>query len=477
MSTRENSIEENRPTQAEEMETEDLPSVEEAVENQLLDDTSSEVQSCSSSILDTPKRNISIGSDSDDNVNVTIKPATGEKSTPSLSLSEEKARWRKRITRAQKNQIKKLLETGVSKEDARRQVFSSDVLGTPSAAKRTRDNEQVSSGEKPSAKKTKSNLCPKERAGLHSSYQTTSKQEVDQSQEKTERVRGVLGRPKIPKASSGSGGHSYRDVVSMVRVGIIVKGFPYKQMSTTELDAVQNALLLKIEEQRNAEVKPKFTKCSYKQGYLALTCKDQVTALWLKEVAGSLTPWEKAELLALDEKDIPRPDLFHAFFPMSADFSDERLKGFIESQNDEVTTNSWRILSRSNSNKHAEWTIHLDEESHKILSKRNFVLNFRFGETRLRKVKPSSLRQTDSEKTYDNPRLGNDTELINASELGTDGVKPEDSGICSNKLIENAEINVKNSQTANNNKHSSQGTKGGLVAPPKKHQGATNLQK
>lgn len=177
----------------------------------------------------------------------------------------------------------------------------------------------------------------------------------------------------------------------------MLTNYPKVQMSTEQLDALQEALLLKIEMQRNEDVKPKFAKCSYKQGYLALDCKDQITANWLKDVTGSLSPWDNAELIALDVKDIPRPDTFHAFFPLSADFSDERLKGLIESQNDGLSTNGWKILNRTNANKHAEWLLNVDEDSLAILSKRNFVLNFRFGETQLRKVKNLGQRNSDTE--------------------------------------------------------------------------------
>lgn len=44
-----------------------------------------------------------------------------------------------------------------------------------------------------------------------------------------------------------------------------------------------------------------------------------------------LSPWENAKLIGLYEKDIPRPEVFHAFIPLSGDYSDERLRGLKES--------------------------------------------------------------------------------------------------------------------------------------------------
>lgn len=304
-------------SQPEEMETECILGVEELMENQLLRESGSEDQSCSSSILDTPKRVDQIDSESDDDINVTIRPAVADKIDRASLENEEgvKIKWRKNLTNGQRNKMKKLLKSGLSMEEARMKVLSKDAPETPNVGKRSRDGDQGGSGEKPEAKRTKSHLCPKERAGLTNyDNRATSRKQNDRSVNEAERTKEVNERPRSSKADSNSRGHSFRDVASLVKVGIILNGFPSRQMSTAQLDAVQDALLLKIEEQRHATVKPKFTKCSYKQGHLILACKDQATALWLKDVTRSLTPWENAELLALDEKDIPRPELFHAFF-------------------------------------------------------------------------------------------------------------------------------------------------------------------
>lgn len=400
-----NEVVKNDLSQPERMETETTVGNEEILENQLLSDSVTEVQSCSSSILNTPKRDdvkdVSMLSDSDDDdgINVTIRTAvTGGSGDKPSADSASKIKWRKNISKTKRNKIKKLLETGLSMEEARRQVLSNVVSETPNSAKRSRDGDQGSSVEKQDVKRAKSNLCPKVRAGLSvaTGNQAGSKKETDQSEGKVDEIGGVAGLSNRSSAFSNSGGRSFKDVASQVKIGIIVKDYPKVQMTTAELDAVQDALLWKIEEQRNEAIKPKFAKSSYKNGYLSLVCKDQVTATWLKDVTKTLTPWENAELIALDEKDVPRPEMFHAFFPLSADFSNERLMRLIESQNDEISTAGWRILNRSNANRHAEWTLNIDVDSLKTLSERNFVLNFRFGETQLRKVKTLAQRSTDS---------------------------------------------------------------------------------
>lgn len=470
MSFPDNLKDSNCSSQPEKMEMDEILSNEESVENQLLRDSGSEDQSCSSSILDTPKRTDSIDIESDDDVNVTIKSALVDEkgSNPSENKGGLKIKWRKNLTSGQKSKMKKLLKSGLSMEEARMRVFSKDVPETPNAVKRSRDGEQCSSGEKPDAKRTKSHLCPKERAGLSNfGNQATSTMEIDQSDKEAKGTREGQGRSKSSKAVSNSGGRSYRDVASLVKVGIISKGFPSKIMSTAHLDAVQDALLLKIEEQRHAVIKPKFTNCSYKSGYLVLACKDQATATWLKDVTRSLTPWENAELIALDEKDIPRPDLFHAFLPLSADYSNERLKGLIESQNDGISTNGWRILNRSNANKHAEWTLNVDEESLKILANCNFVLNFRFGETQLRKVKTQGQRQCEGKPNDDNTKQNDkDERPPSDSTAGTSGAKLEATSKGSKKIFEKEGKNDDRLSTTNNDKNSPREIQDGSKAPP-----------
>lgn len=387
------------------METENFSGTEEFVENQLLRESGSEAQSCSSSILNTPKRVQQTDSDSEDDITVTIEPSLEDekRNDPSETDKDSKIKWRKNLSRGQRNKMRNLLKAGLSKEDARVQVLSKDVSVTPSSIKRSREGDHHSSGEKPYVKRTKSILCPKERAGISNcGIRSASKMEIDQSG-KEGRTRGVNERPRGSTINLNSDGRSFKDVVSEVKVGIVLNGFPNQQMTTVQMDAVQDSLIMKIEQQRHEVVKPKFSKCSYRNGYLVISCKDQVTAEWLKDVTRSLSPWDNAELLAMDEKDIPRPELFHAFFPLSADYSNERLRALIESQNDGINTKGWKILSRSNVNKHAEWTVNMDEESLKILTERNFVLNYRFGETQLRRIKPQGNRQVDTKSNDERP--------------------------------------------------------------------------
>ncbi|XP_062709190.1 uncharacterized protein LOC134288405 [Aedes albopictus] len=181
-------------------------------------------------------------------------------------------------------------------------------------------------------------------------------------------------------------GISYSDMAKSVKVGIIPKDFPTVQLTTAQLDLLQEALLLRVVQQRNEPMKPKFNNLIYKSGYMDLICKDQETAEWLKRISPSMKPWEGAELMAMDEVAIPRPEMIRAFFPQSSSYDDDRIKALIESQND-ITTTNWRIVKRSIlKDIHVEWIFTVEGASMEKLKKSKYTLNYRFGEIQLRKI-------------------------------------------------------------------------------------------
>lgn len=51
---------------------------------------------------------------------------------------------------------------------------------------------------------------------------------------------------------------------------------------------------------------------------MVIPCADRPTANWLKVIVTQLKPWAVDDLMALEEKDIPRPEPLVTFFPNSA---------------------------------------------------------------------------------------------------------------------------------------------------------------
>ena len=247
------------------------------------------------------------------------------------------------------------------------------------------------------------------------------------------RVRGQPGRSNLESTNvqrnKSSKLLSYRMVAGQVRIGIVPKEYPSVEMSPTQLEEVQEAILSKVVLQRDEEFKPKFLNCLYRPGYIVLVCENQQTATWLKTITPSIEPWEGAKIEALDEEKIPRPEVLLAFFPRSADYSDERIIELIESQNN-LKASSWRILNRTIKNGlHVEWVITVDHASMVELERTEFSINYRFTKTKVYKkgmqkhTEPDGTTEETTEGTEQEKEDNGDQHLEDSrnTEAGLDG--------------------------------------------------------
>lgn len=310
----------------------------------------------------------------DDGIRIVINPqeslASSKGSEDNKGSTEAKGAPSKKfptLTRSQRKQLRTLREKGKDRNEALSIILNKE--SEPTSSKRSRNDLDKSATEDPKQKRVKHHLDPRERA----------QQSTNSAPQKN-----VSGQQNPPMRKTA--GISYSDMAKSVKVGIIPKDFPTVQLTTAQLDLLQEALLLRVVQQRNEPIKPKFNNLIYKSGYMVLICKDQETAEWLKRISPSMKPWEGAELMAMDEVAIPRPEMIRAFFPQSSSYDDDRIKALIESQND-ITTTNWRIVKRSIlKDIHVEWIFTVEGASMEKLKKSKYTLNYRFGEIQLRKI-------------------------------------------------------------------------------------------
>lgn len=117
-----------------------------------------------------------------------------------------------------------------------------------------------------------------------------------------------------------------------------------------------------------------------------INCQDTETADWLSSVISVLSLWQGAELTVVDAEDIPRLDVMIGFFPQSVNNDNDTIRIFIESQNDGLSTEKWRIIQRNILyEKNVEWYFTVDEASMLHFRSSNFLINYKFGQTTLRK--------------------------------------------------------------------------------------------
>lgn len=336
-----------------------------------------DVISCSSSILNTDND----GGDNDDEyvdddnyedgINVTLLSSpppnvvTKTSDRQSNTSSEENKETRgKKLSGAGQKRFKKLLEKGHSREEAHRLA---QIPNNADASKRPRNSDLNGSN-------TSGNPTP---AKIARQKTSSVQHRIDAIRSETSGSTNETERKVNP---------SYRDVANYVKLGILPNGYPKIELTTEQLIATQKAILARVAGQRKESIKPKFGNCAFKSGYLVIVCKNQETANWLKDITPSLSPWSGAALTAVDEKDIPQPEIMIGFFPWSAEDSNEEILTLLESQNDGLTVDAWRILQRNIiSQRHVELVFTVDGVSLNAIKKSEFSLDFKFGNANLRK--------------------------------------------------------------------------------------------
>ncbi|XP_053695788.1 uncharacterized protein LOC128745277 [Sabethes cyaneus] len=369
-----------------------------------------DVLSCSSSILNTPRNERQMddyASDSDDDVNVTLlsRPQIDIKTTlPRQDLTGTKLGTDsiKPLSGAGKKRYRRLIDSGINQEEARRLAALPLLTPNSDPGKRFRNSESNSSGENPR---------PKKQGRPMTSRGNVNRKSI---QHRLDQIRaGPSGTMTKP---------SYRDVVNSVKVGIIPKDYPNSELTMQQLIATQKAVLGKVLHQRKERVKPKFGNCLFRPGYLILICKNQETSDWLKNIISSIIPSVGVDIVAVDEHQIPQPETLIGFFPMSVEDSNEDILALLDAQNEGLVVDSWKIFVRKIINKrHVELTFSVDGVSMRSLNECNFVLDFKFGSAPIRKKNPKKTK-TERMETDDTEAIRinrNICETGNVKMIGT----------------------------------------------------------
>lgn len=410
--------------------TSDMASSEEnAFDDELQSDSLINVRTPSPSILNSPKEDTNDSDGEDDGVNVTIRPlrppplmveksdgtatSSGKASKSGDSDKADKVK-RRTMCGAARRRLQRLMKDGLDYAAAREQA----LLPQASTPKRSRqsDLDRTNSSEgKPVPKK----ICDNRGSGSEIGSASSSRQvnmdvvidsnesKVPRNVETKNRVPNGPEQSRYPKFVHGSGREAlpaptYSDIANRVRLGIMPRNYPVIELTTNQQEVVQEALLLKVVQQRREHFKPKFVCCRLRPGYLVLTCQGKETADWVKNKFTSLVLWEGADLVVVDEDKIPRPEVLIAFFPWSAKYGNDMIMSLLESQNDDLFADTWRILYRRVKGEHVELTFTVDDCSLRKFKDRKFVLNFRYGQIQITKQRPVQSAKKEEVPTIPN---------------------------------------------------------------------------
>lgn len=303
----------------------------------------------------------------EDGINVTIRKVDTPK--PAIQPNDvDKEEWVE-LSGFQRRKYSKLRNNGVPRAKA---LALAQQKAPPSTPKRTRNLNDTNESEDNPNHKRKKGFSP------HTSVNT--------------RLGNV--RQGIPAATPAQ----YSEVAQYVRVGILPPDYPQRQLTDKQMQTVQEAILYNVTRQQKELFKPKFSNCWQRHGCLVINCQNIQTAEWLENLVSAMKPWEGAELLAIDANNIPRLEVLIGFFPQSVADDDQAIKTYIESQNDGLFTGNWRIIERRVLfENHVEWLFTVDDASMNHFKDNKFHINYKFGQTNIRKKTSKTDTQNDHE--------------------------------------------------------------------------------
>ncbi|XP_055633357.1 uncharacterized protein LOC129773738 [Toxorhynchites rutilus septentrionalis] len=355
-----------------------------------------DIASCSSSILNSPNHDTldEEMSGEDDKINITIKEIRqGMSDTNRMeSLVERQTKTfdksNNKMSGATRRRMKRFIQRGYDKQQAREMALEKPPSDVPAKRPSNAMDLSGSSDGKPEPKRIK-DTC------------------------KARPYNAGIG--KTFSLPTGSKSANQSDVTIRVKVGILPKNYPVVELSTDQQNLIEDAIFDAVLLQRKEQLKPKFANCTYKPGYMIINCLDKPTSEWLMKLVPSLVPWKDAELLAVDESNIPKPDILVTIFPKSVKYDNNIIKALIESQNNNINTDAWRILKRSViNNLHIEWALTVDGASMKTLVNRGMTINYKFGQISFRK----SNRSSGKPKTKD-PEVSDEGKNPNSGQTGS----------------------------------------------------------
>ncbi|XP_059062601.1 uncharacterized protein LOC131855360 [Achroia grisella] len=189
---------------------------------------------------------------------------------------------------------------------------------------------------------------------------------------------------------------TFKDALKSFRVGIQHT----TPMTDEMMSMVRSSVLCEVAKITEAGTGPRFVGCSFKPGWLLITCQNEPTKKWLESITPTLKPWAEAELSVLHEKSMPKLAIGTAFIPNSETNSVEVALKLLKSQNDCLNTDQWKILNRKEVENGTILTVSMDELSVDFIKAQDYKVNLGFRKVQFRiKGNTTSARQPTSEGT------------------------------------------------------------------------------
>ncbi|XP_063838175.1 uncharacterized protein LOC135087307 [Ostrinia nubilalis] len=186
--------------------------------------------------------------------------------------------------------------------------------------------------------------------------------------------------PKVSETLNTSTTVAYSEAVRSIRVGIKDSK---SLMTNTQLESLRNTILQSIAKSGRGEG-PKFVGCSFKPGWLLITCEDERSKTWLENIVPPLKPWPEASLVLLSESEIRKPNVGVVYIPISEASSATRALEFFGAQNEGLNTEHWKVLNTKVDKGGLTLTVSLDDHSFEALKMMDLKANIGFKKVQFR---------------------------------------------------------------------------------------------
>uniref|UniRef100_A0A8D8UEP1 DUF4780 domain-containing protein n=1 Tax=Cacopsylla melanoneura TaxID=428564 RepID=A0A8D8UEP1_9HEMI len=239
--------------------------------------------------------------------------------------------------------------------------------GLPAAEARAKAMEKLPESARTSKKRGRSEESTPESKGEKFSEQKKPKVQL------ASQITPDKGSEAVPGTSTAM---NFANALKTIKVGVFLENYPEENLTNTQMGQIQEDLIMKVIEKETSP-SPQFSGYAYRPGWLSISCDNEATAEWLKNVVGSVKPWEGAKLKAVDEADLPKSKVLSCYFPNSSHDDTEKILKLIKAQNG-LASSEWKILRRTNEGTAAHLIMSVDLASIEQLKKQDYKISFKF---------------------------------------------------------------------------------------------------
>lgn len=187
---------------------------------------------------------------------------------------------------------------------------------------------------------------------------------------------------------------SYGQAVSGIKVGILHLEHPTASITTKQMESLQYAIMAAVEDIPEGGPQVQFQSCTFRPGWLQVTCVNQESVSWLTGVVNTLQPWDGASLKCVSGDQLPKPHICVAYIPDegSRRLTSEQVLTRLRKMNHGLFTLEWTVLHKEITGPGQTWTFAIDDRSMATLERIGFKPYLGFGQVVFRpKARPSQL--------------------------------------------------------------------------------------